>query len=109
MLDKEVMLRKIREMPVEEVQKRIRQALDDSGIAYQMAPGGMSLSDFFSGLFEDEETTKEIELSGKPASVTARYVSPNSERYSGTSFKFQENIENITSSDWKYTPAHFAA
>ena len=55
MLDKEVMLRKIREMPVEEMQKLIRQALDESGIDYKMGPGGMSISDFFSGLFTHED------------------------------------------------------
>ena len=47
MLNKEKSLKKLNEMPVEEVQKRIRQALEDSGIEYTTNGTGISLAEFF--------------------------------------------------------------
>lgn len=91
MVDREAMLRNIREMPIDELQNMICKALDDSGIAYQMGADGISLSDFFNGIFSDEETTEAIEISTKPANLTAKYISPDMARSTETSFHFMQS------------------
>ena len=55
MLDKEKLLKKLNEMPIEEVQKCICQALDDSGIEYTTDGTGISLSEFFESFYDDIE------------------------------------------------------
>ena len=52
MLDKEEMLRKLDEMPIDELQDLICKALDESGIEYTTDPnaGGISLGEWFKGL-----------------------------------------------------------
>lgn len=47
------MLKEIDEMPIEEVQKLICQALDDSEIKYTMDGTGISLSEFFEPFHND--------------------------------------------------------
>lgn len=106
MLDREAMLRNIREMSIDELQDLICKALDDSGIAYQLGGDGMSLSDFFDGIFSDEETTETIEISIKPADLAAKYVSPDMERSTETSFHFMQNNNSYY---WDYTPIASAA
>ncbi len=106
MVDREAMLRKIREMPIDELQSMICRALDDSGIAYQIGGDGMSLSDFFNGIFTEYETTEAIEISAKPANLTAKYVAPDMARSTETSFRFTQN-KNTTY--WDHTPIDSAA
>lgn len=106
MFDKEAMIRRIDEMPIDELQNMICKALDDSGIAYQMGPGGMSLSDFFDGILTDEGTTEALEISGKSESLTARYISPDSDRASGPSFSLPKDYNSF---DWDHNTTDFAA
>lgn len=95
MVDREAILRNIREMPIDELQDMICKALDDSGIAYQMGGDGMSLSDFFNGIFSVEETTEAIEIPTKPANLTAKYVSPDRARSTETSFQLMQNTNSF--------------
>lgn len=44
MLDKKESLKRLYDRPIEEMQKCIRQALDDSGIEYSIDDTGISLS-----------------------------------------------------------------
>lgn len=53
MLDKKELLEKLDKMPVEEVQKCVCQALDDSGIEYSMDGIGISLFEFFKAFHND--------------------------------------------------------
>lgn len=55
MLDKEAALRRMNEMPIDELQDLIREALDDSGIEYSTDPNaeGITLGEFFKGLTEE--------------------------------------------------------
>lgn len=53
MLDKEELLKKLNDMPIEELQKCICQELDDSGIEYSMDGTGISLSEFFKVFHND--------------------------------------------------------
>lgn len=54
MLDKEILIKQINEMSVEEVQELVSKALEDSGIEYSMDGDGISLSEFFE-LFPDNK------------------------------------------------------
>lgn len=53
MLDKKESLKRLYDMPIEEIQKCIRQALDDSGIEYSMDGIGISLFEFFKAFHND--------------------------------------------------------
>ena len=53
MLDKKESLKRLYDMPIEEMQKCICQALDDSGIEYSMDGVEISLSEFFESFHND--------------------------------------------------------
>lgn len=53
MLDKKESLKRLYDRPIEEMQKCIRQALDDSGIEYSIDDTGISLSEFFESFHND--------------------------------------------------------
>lgn len=53
MLDKKESLKRLYDMPIEEMQKCIRQALDDSGIEYSMDGIGISFFEFFKAFHND--------------------------------------------------------
>lgn len=53
MLDKKESLKRLYDMPIEEMQKCICQALDDSGIEYSMDGAEISLSEFFESFHDD--------------------------------------------------------
>lgn len=55
MLNQQEALDKLNGMTTEEVQSLVCQALDESGIQYEIGTGkGMSLSEFFDGMFKTD-------------------------------------------------------
>ena len=53
MLNKKELLKKLDDMPIEEVQKRICQALDKSGIEYEMNGTGIPISEILESALND--------------------------------------------------------